>query len=86
MNQYYKVLKFILTIAMLVVMVGLVYYMLFLLVKDIYLAFIILLMWLLAFLCDDWIPYVAFLIFVVLFIGEFVRLFTEIIEFLFKSF
>ncbi|MCW1050498.1 hypothetical protein [Streptococcus anginosus] len=49
MNQYYKVLKFILTIAMLVVMVGLVYYMLFLLVKDIYLAFIILLMWLLAF-------------------------------------
>ncbi|MED5845483.1 hypothetical protein VYH90_08030 [Streptococcus anginosus] len=86
MNQYYKVLKFILTIAMLVVMVGLVYYMLFLLVKDIYLAFIILLMWLLAFFCDDWIPYVAFLIFVVLFIGEFVRLFTEIIEFLFKSF
>ena len=30
--------------------------------------------------------YVAFLIFVVLFMGEFVRLFTEIIEFLFKSF
>lgn len=30
--------------------------------------------------------YVAFFIFVVLFMGEFVRLFTEIIEFLFKSF
>ena len=38
------------------------------------------------FFCDDWIPYVAFLIFVVLFMGEFVRLFTEIIEFLFESF
>ena len=82
MNQYYKVLKFILTIAMLVVMVGLVYYMLFLLVKDIYLAFDVVA----GFFCDDWIPYVAFLIFVVLFMGEFVRLFTEIIEFLFKSF
>lgn len=56
MNQYDKVLKFILTVGMLIVMVGLVYYMLFLLVKDIYLAFIILLMWLLAFFCDDWIP------------------------------